>query len=77
LGAAYIHLLRYESPSTSDDDAKRLLEKAAVLTEKAVALDKGFGPAWAALADVRFRRRDFDGALLAVGKAVDLAPAIL
>ena len=74
-GVAYIHLLRYESPSTSDADAQGLLEKAAALAEKAVALDADFGPAWAALADVRFRRRDFDGALLAIRKAVDLAPS--
>jgi cytochrome c-type biogenesis protein CcmH/NrfG len=40
-----------------------------------VKLDPAFGPGWGTLSEALFRSRDFTGALDAVNRAIELAPA--
>ena len=73
-GAAYLYVLRYESPSVSTNAADDDLEIALRLAEEAVKLDPEFGPAWGSLAWAYVRKRRYDEALEAIKKAIAAAP---
>ena len=73
-GAAYVHLLKYGIPPLPGAEPSNDLEAALKLAEKAVTLDPTFGPAWGSLSEAYSRKRRYDDALQAIGKAMKAAP---
>ena len=69
LGETY--LVQREGASASD---RKLLEKAQVATEKALALDPELGEAYTALGMLKWNQDDFSGSEKAYQKAIELAP---
>jgi len=73
-GAAYLYVLRYESPNVDGGSSDRDLKTAVRLAEKAVELDPEFGPAWGSLAWAWGRERRFEQAIEAIRTAIEKAP---
>ncbi|MEH6547220.1 MAG: adenylate/guanylate cyclase domain-containing protein [Sneathiella sp.] len=73
-GAAFTYVLLYSETTTFSDRSDGYLDTALLYAQKAVELDPTFGPAWASLADVYLRKREFGKALKAMLKAVDKSP---
>lgn len=73
--AAFVHILYFGNNPNGPDAAKAELDEALRLSRRAVKLDPSFGPGWGTLAEALFRSRDFTGALDAINRAIELAPA--
>ena len=73
--AAFVHVLYFGNNRNGPAAAKADLDEALRLSRRAVKLDPSFGPGWGALSEALFRGRDFTGALDAINRAIELAPA--
>ncbi|MEZ5926675.1 MAG: adenylate/guanylate cyclase domain-containing protein [Hyphomicrobiaceae bacterium] len=73
-GASFVLMLMAFDSVAGQTDTEARVARALEFAETAVKLDPNFGPAWDSLAEVKYRTGDFDAALAASRRAVELAP---